>query len=182
MAKHRKSTRRAKSYRRKKSRKENPYVAHSRRRRNPRHHRRSNPLRLPKLGLPPMKEVAFLTVGAIAARMLVPKVLTMVPSLSANGYLRAASRVGISAVASLLAGKILKGNAKPFIYGVIASQFPEAVNDVATQAGFNLGMSDGENMLSLGTYYGNANRPALAAPELGIYTGMAAEDPEFVVG
>lgn len=173
---HRKS-RRAKSVRRRRSRKHNPFVAVNRRR--SRRSRRSNPiLRMGKLGLPPVREIAWLSAGAIAARMLVPRALTMLPMLSSNGYIRAASRVAIAAVASLLAGKVLKGNAKPFIYGVLANQVPEAINDVAAQAGFKLGLEDAENDLSLGTYYGNANRPALAEPEVGMYTGMESQEVE----
>jgi hypothetical protein len=138
--------------------------------------------RISKLGLPPIKEVMWLTVGAISARMLVPRALVMFPMLSTNGYIRAASRVGIAAVASLLAGKVLKGNAKPFIYGVLANQIPEAVNDIAAQAGFKLGLEDAENQLALGTYWGNETRPALASPEVGMYTGVGLEDSEVVIG
>jgi hypothetical protein len=129
-----------------------------------------------------MREIVWLSAGAVAARMLVPRALTLLPVLSSNGYIRAASRVAISAVASLLAGKVLKGNAKPFIYGVLANQMPEAINDIAAQAGFKLGMEDAENELSLGTYYGNDNRSALAQPEVGMYTGMELEDAGVEVG
>lgn len=173
---HRKKTRRAKSSRRR--RHSNPFVAVSRRRRSHRRSRRSNPIvSVAKLGLPPVKEIMWLTAGAVSARMLVPRALTMLPVLSTNGYIRGASRIVISAAASFLAGKFLKGNAKPFIYGVLANQIPEAVNDVAAQAGFKLGMEDAENELSLGTYFGNENRPQLAAPEIGMYTGMEEEEP-----
>lgn len=179
---HRKKTRRAKSHRR---RRQNPVavVNRKRSRRSRRSYRRNPLISMGKLGLPPVREIVWLSAGAIAARMLVPRALTMLPMLSANGYIRGASRVAIAAVASLLAGKVLKGNAKPFIYGVLANQVPEAVNDVAAQAGIKLGLEEAENELSLGTYYGNANRPALAAPGVGMYTGMEeAELGEVEVG
>lgn len=191
MARKHKKVRRARSHRRKM--RKNPFQvplgSNPRRRRrhsrNPfRRARRSyrrNPLTLSKLGFPPFKEVAWLTVGALAARIGVPRAIAALPILNKNGYVRALSRVGLSALASLVASKALKGNAKPFIYGVIANQMPEAVNDVAAQMGVSLGLEEGENNLALYT----SSQPAglLGADgDMGTYTGLEADDFSVPLG
>ena len=136
-----------------------------------------------KLGLPPMKEVLWLSVGAISARMGIPRLLTMFPVLASNGYIRAASRVGIAAAASMLARKVLKENSKAFIYGVLANQIPEAVNDIAAQAGFSLGMEDAENQLSMYTY-SSPQLPAGGGTGMGMFTAspLGLGDQEVTVG
>jgi hypothetical protein len=165
-------SRRARSHRR------NPFIplgANPRRRRRSRKgsfaRRRSfrrNPGVISKLGLPPVREMAFLAAGAVAARMLVPRALLMLPMLSANGYVRAVSRVAIVGVASLLAQKALGANARTFIYGAVANQLPEAVNDVASQFGVKLGLEEPENELSL--YTMSAGDDGAREIPLGIYT------------
>ncbi len=191
MARRKKSHRRAARSHRRKHRK-NPFQvalgANPRRRRSSRRHARNphrrarrhsfmrNPLSLSKLGLPPFKEMAWLTVGALAARVGVPRVIAALPILNKNGYTRALSRVGITAAASLVAQKVLKGNAKTFIYGVVANQLPEAVNDVASEMGFHLGLEDGENNLSLYTNSMPAGLPIHSDGGMGVYTGVAGVD------
>lgn len=130
---------------------------------------RRNPGVISKLGLPPVKEMAFLAAGAIAARIAVPRVLLMLPMLSGNGYVRAVSRVALVSVASLIAQKALGANARGFIYGAIANQLPEAVNDVAAQFGVKLGLEEPENELSMYTMSLGAIEDR-SGPDLGIYT------------
>ena len=102
-----------------------------------------------------MKEMLWLSLGAVGAQMGVPKIITLaasaLPIVGTNGYVRGATRVAIAAAASILARKVLKENAKPFIYGVLANQIPQAVNDIAAQAGFALGLEEPENQLSMYT-------------------------------
>ena len=186
MARHRKHHRRAKSHRRK-----NPIMLganprRSHRRSNPirrhRGHYRSNPL---KLGLPPMKEVLWLSLGAVGAQMGVPKIITLaagaLPIVGTNGYVRGATRVVIAAAASILARKVLKENAKPFIYGVLANQIPQAVNDIAAQAGFSLGLEEPENQLSMYTY-SSPQLPNGAGRPMGMYTATPLGEEDVTVG
>lgn len=141
---------------------------------------RRNPGVISKLGLPPVKEMAFLAAGAIAARIAVPRVLLMLPMLSGNGYVRAVSRVGLVGVASLLAQKALGSNARGFIYGAIANQLPEAVNDVAAQFGVKLGLEEPENELSMYTMSLGQIEDRSAPEGVGIYTDQNALNADEV--
>jgi hypothetical protein len=124
--------------------------------------------------------MGFLAAGAIAARIAVPRVLLMLPMLSTNGYVRAVSRVAIVGAASMLAQKALGSNARGFIYGAIANQLPEAINDVAAQFGVKLGLEEPENELSMYTMSMGQIEDRSAPEALGIYTDPNALNADEV--
>lgn len=137
---------------------------------NPRRHRRSyrrNPAIVSKLGLPPVREILFLGVGAFAGRILIPNVLARVPFLTSNPIIRAVSRLGLIAVAGYAAKMVLKQNARMFTYGILANQAPEIVNDVLALTGTKL--SDGNSELELYTSP-SGYLPAAPASGLSLYT------------
>lgn len=149
---------------------------------NPRRHKRArrhysrNPLSVAKLGLPPMKEVLYLGLGAFAGRLAVPFVLAKVPMLSANPIVRAISRLGIVAAAGMAARIVFKQNARMFVYGVLANQAPEIVNDLLSMTGTKL--ADGNQELELYTGsdpYQMGHAPS-AAPGLSMYTLNEGEE------
>lgn len=168
--------------RRSRGRRRNPVVlgANPRRRHVRRHRRHSNPLNIGRaLPLPGLKEVAFLGAGAVVAGAGIPRVLIMVPFLSKNPYVRAASRVGLLAVLGVVAKKVLKENSKPFIYGAVASQIVPVANDVLGNFGVKLGLAeDAENELELYT----EEAPALIDNQPGTELYTEAEETSVAVG
>lgn len=154
----------------------NPVVLGNPRRRHSSHRRyRRNPISIRKLGLPPVSEMLYLGLGAFAGRILVPNVLARVPMLSANPIVRAISRLGIVAVASIAAGKVFKSNGRFLAYGLLANQIPEVVNDVLAMTGAKL--SDGNQELEL--YTTAAALPAAGAPGMGLYTLSDGQEMTF---
>lgn len=172
------SARRRRSFRR---RNPIPLGLNPRRRRSFR--RRSNPF-LPsvsKLGLPPVKEMAWLAGGAVAARALVPRAMTALPILTKNPIVRGLSRLGIVAAAALLAKKALGQNARAFVYGALANQLPESLNDFLSLAGIKL--SDGNAELELYTLsQGEAVEEMEYQPGMGLYTLSDGESEESEAG
>lgn len=156
----------------------NPYVLGNPRGRSSRRRRSysRNPFSVAKLGLPPAREILYLGLGAFAGRLAVPLVLAKVPMLSTNPLVRAASRLGLVAVAGIAAKMVFKQNARMFVYGVLANQAPEIVNDVLSMTGMKL--SDGNQELELYTgadpYQVNGGRGA--APALSMYTLNEGEE------
>lgn len=159
---------RRKSRRGRAHRRQNPMIlgANPRRRR---HFRRHNPvLSTARIGLPPLSEILTLTGGALIARAGIPRVLVAVPFLSKNPIVRAFSRVGLVLAGGFLAKKALGDKAKVFVYGALANQLPEAVNDVLSLAGIKL--SDGNQDLELYTMSGGPEEIEAGEEEVSLYT------------
>ena len=143
-----------------------------------------NPLAIvQKIGLPPVKEIALLGVGAVAAEAGIARALTMLPPIfSTHPIARAVSRLALVAAAGFAAQKILsRENAKAVLYGALANQAPKIVNDVLSLTGVKL--SDGEDDLALYTL--SAGEPQIGQgenqPTVGMYT-MSEGDSEPVLG
>lgn len=172
-----------------KARAKNPMVVFHRRRHVARR-RFANPFALGKItsriGLPPMKEIAFLGLGAVSANLGVSRALTALPPIfSTHPLARAASRLALVAAAGFVAQKALGKNerSKAFLYGALANQVPLALNDVLSLTGVKL--SDGEEELSLYTLSGGSYAPQIGEgtsnPTVGLYT-MNEGDTAPVIG
>ena len=135
-----------------------------------RRHYSRNPKFISKLGLPPMKEVLFLGLGAYAGRIAIPQILARVAFLNSNPIIRGISRLGMVLAIGALSKPVLKQNAKMFTYGLLANQLPESVNDFLSLTGMKL--ADGNAELEMYTM------PAIPAPAggLGLYTLSDGEE------
>ena len=136
-----------------------------------RRHYSRNPKFIGKLGLPPMKEVLFLGLGAYAGRIAIPQILARVAFLNSNPIIRGVSRLAMVLAIGALSKPVLKQNAKMFTYGLLANQLPESVNDFLSLTGMKL--ADGNAELEMYTM------PALPGPQqggLGLYTLSDGEE------
>jgi len=136
-----------------------------------RRHYSRNPKFIGKLGLPPMKEVLFLGLGAYAGRIAIPQILARVAFLNSNPIIRGVSRLAMVLAIGALSKPVLKQNSKMFTYGLLANQLPESVNDFLSLTGMKL--ADGNAELEMYTM------PALPGPQqggLGLYTLSDGEE------
>lgn len=154
----------------------NPMVLGNPRRRHSRRSYRRNPISVAKLGLPPAREMLYLGLGAFAGRLAVPFVLAKIPMLSANPVVRAVSRLGIVAAAGIAAKMVFKQNARMFVYGVLANQAPEIVNDLLSMTGTKLADGNQELELYTGMDPYQMRGPAPAAPGLSLFTLNEGEE------
>lgn len=135
------------------SRRHNPVILGLNPRRRMIRRYRRNPAFLSKLRIPSLQELGGLALGAVGSKMVIARVLGMLPPVfTASPIARAASRLGLSVLAA--GGLRQFGGAKfdTAATAALAVQLPEVVNDLLSLAGVKL--SDGEAELALYTLSG----------------------------
>lgn len=160
------------------SRRRNPVILGLNPRRRMIRRYRRNPAFLSKLRIPSLQELGGLALGAVGSKMLIARVLGMLPPVfTGSPIARAASRLGLSVLAA--GGLRQFGGAKfdTAATAALAVQLPEVVNDLLSLAGVKL--SDGEAELALYTLSGGEAPEQITAsapqPTMDLYTLSEAD-------